>query len=359
MKKFYILIVATILVIDLYPLSSCNNEIFEQNNNSLFNKKRIFVTGAAGFIGFHVASKLAERGDEVLGYDNFNNYYDPQLKRDREKLLLKNGVSIIKGDICDITTLESIIEQFKPTHIVHLAAQCGVRYSLINPHSYLKTNIIGFINILEVCSKIPGIKLIYASSSSVYGRNKTAPFSIDDSTDHQASVYGVTKKTDELLADTYHHLYGISVTGLRFFTVYGPWGRPDMAYFTFTDAIVNDKPVSLYHNGILKRDFTYIDDIVAGTIAAIDLGSELELFNLGNNNSAEVNDLVEIIEKLLGKKAIRQNYPMQQGDVFLTYADISHSVEKLNFSPQTSLKDGMKKFMDWYREYYLSESEIK
>lgn len=315
-------------------------------------QKRILITGAAGFIGFHLARQLHARGDSVIGIDSFNDYYNPQLKRDRAHILSEDGIAVITGDICQPGFLQELMEKQDTTHVVHLAAQAGVRYSLQNPHAYIAANITGFLNILEACRAHPHITLTYASSSSVYGTNTKVPFSIDDRTDHQASLYGVTKKTNELMAYTYHHLYGIRVTGLRFFTVYGPWGRPDMAYFSFTKAIMEGTPIDIYNHGKMHRDFTYIDDIVQGTVAAIDLGAACELFNLGNHRSEPLSALITSIEDALGKKAQMRLLPMQAGDVEATYADIAYSQEKLGFTPKTSLNEGIKKFIDWYHHYY-------
>lgn len=312
--------------------------------------KKILVTGAAGFIGYHLSRKLHERGDIVVGFDNFNDYYSPKLKRDREFQLQSAGIQVIEGDICDIASLNSLIEKHKITHVAHLAAQAGVRYSLINPHAYTKTNIEGFLNILEACRKYR-LPLTYASSSSVYGNNTKTPFSESDRTELQASLYGVTKKSNELMAQSYHHLYQIPVTGLRFFTVYGPWGRPDMAYFSFAEAIANGKPIELFNEGKMIRDFTYIDDIVQGTIAAIDLESPHEIFNLGNNQPVELLEFVKIIENAIGKKAHFKLGPMQPGDVLKTYADIEHSKKSLGFYPKTSLKEGIPRFIAWYKDY--------
>jgi UDP-glucuronate 4-epimerase len=317
---------------------------------------KIFITGAAGFIGFHLAQRLAKRGDQVVGYDNFNDYYLPELKRQREAILAKQGIKVITGDICDVDALQCAIEQHQTTHLVHLAAQAGVRYSLSHPHAYIKANIEGFTNILEICRKNSGMKLIYASSSSVYGRNRKIPFSIEDPTDEQASFYGVTKKSNELMASTYHHLYKIPVTGLRFFTVYGPWGRPDMAYFSFAQAIVEGKPIEVFNHGKMRRDFTYIDDIVSGTVAAIDLGAECELFNLGNHQPVDVMEMVFCLEEALGKKAKVHFLPMQPGDVLETFADIRHSTQKLGFIPKISLKEGLLQFVDWYKHWKLNIS---
>lgn len=316
------------------------------------NKKRVLVTGSAGFIGYHLASHLSLRGDIVYGYDNFNSYYTPKLKRDRENRLLKQGIETIDADICDANLLNSVIEKYQITHIVHLAAQAGVRYSIDHPQEYIKANLTGFLNILEACKRFPMIKLTYASSSSVYGLNTKVPFSIDDRTDHQASLYGVTKKTNELMAQTYHHLYGIPVTGLRFFTVYGPWGRPDMATFLFTKAIMEGSPIRLFNEGRMQRDFTFVDDIVAGIIAAIDLESPLEIFNLGNHKPVELLRFVEILEESIGKKAIKVFEPMQLGDVPATFADIEYSQKKLGFHPKISLEEGIPHFVKWYKDYH-------
>lgn len=312
-------------------------------------KKNIFITGAAGFIGFHLATYLHARGDNVIGYDNFNDYYDPKLKHDRANELAKMGVQIIKGDINDVPLLYQSINNHQTSHLVHLAAQAGVRYSLENPHAYIQSNIEGFLNILEICRQHPQIKLTYASSSSVYGLNQKTPFSVSDRTDHQASLYGVTKKTNELMAQSYHHLFDVSSTGLRYFTVYGPWGRPDMAYFLFTNAILENRPIQIYNNGQMLRDFTYIDDIIDGTVSAIDHEFSCEVFNLGHNQPNALMDLITHIENELGKKAIKEFLPMQAGDVISTYADIDLSISKLNFNPKVSLKEGINKFVNWYK----------
>lgn len=314
-------------------------------------KKNVLITGAAGFIGYHLAKSLSQRGDRVIGYDNFNDYYNPALKRTRAANLKKVGIAVAEGDICDGAHLQKIINENKTTHIVHLAAQAGVRYSITNPQAYLKANLEGFLNILEICRSNPTISLTYASSSSVYGRNEQVPYSINDRTDSQTSLYGVTKKTNELMAETYHHLYGIRSTGLRFFTVYGPWGRPDMAYFSFTKAISEGKPIDVYNHGKMMRDFTYIDDIVEGTTAAMDLESPCALFNLGNNNPVQVMEFIETIENSLGKKAEKHYLPMQAGDMVSTFADITVSTEKLGFVPKTPLSVGIPRFIEWYKEY--------
>lgn len=314
--------------------------------------KHVLVTGAAGFIGFHLAQHLAQRGDKVFGLDNFNDYYSVALKRSREDILREKGLGITEGDINDFDLIAELIEKHEITHICHLAAQAGVRYSIQNPHAYVKSNLDGFVNILELCRAYPGIKLTYASSSSVYGQNKKIPFSESDLTDHPVSLYGATKKANELLAASYHHMYDIPVTGLRFFTVYGPWGRPDMAYYAFTHAILSGQPISVFDEGKLKRDFTYIDDIVAGTAAAIDLEAGCEIFNLGNHKPVTVKKFIETLEHTLGVKAIQKFLPMQVGDVPETYADIEHSRKKLGFEPKVSLEEGLKHFVTWYKKQY-------
>ena len=311
--------------------------------------KKVLITGAAGFIGFHLASDLASKGHAVVGLDNFNDYYSPQLKRDRAALLKARGVTVVEGDLCDLAQLEDLVQNQGTTHLVNFAAQAGVRYSLSNPQAYVRSNLEGFVNVLEVCRAHPEIKLVYASSSSVYGLNDKTPFSVDDRTDRQASLYGATKKTNELMAQTYHHLYGISTVGLRFFTVYGPWGRPDMAYYSFTEAILRDEPIQIFNHGKMQRDFTYIDDIVAGAAAALDLEPCCEIFNLGNNQPVELGRFIEILEDTLGKKAEKVMLPMQKGDVVATYADITHAQKKLGFMPTTPLEEGIPRFVEWYR----------
>lgn len=315
--------------------------------------KKILLTGAAGFIGFHLASFLQKRGDQVVGIDNFNSYYSPELKRERAKVLKHLGVNVLEGDIVSKELLEESIKQQETTHLVHLAAQAGVRYSLEAPQSYIRSNVDGFMNILEACRNHPHIKLTYASSSSVYGKNSKVPFSVDDPTDSQTSLYGVTKKSNELMAKTYHHLFGLSVTGLRFFSVYGPWGRPDMAYYSFSKAILENKPIDIYENGTLLRDFTYISDIVLGIAAAIDLEEKCEIFNLGNHHPISVMEMVEILEKLWGMKAIKRFLPMPNADVPITYADISYSKQKLNFEPKISLETGLQHFKEWYSKHHF------
>lgn len=314
--------------------------------------KKILITGAAGFIGFHLTKYLHQRGDLCLGLDNFNTYYDPQLKKDRAGHLQKLSIEILHADICDCDLIKAILLEHGITHVVHLAAQAGVRHSLSHPDDYVASNLQGFVSILEACRLFPSTKLIYASSSSVYGLNKKIPFSVDDKTDTPANLYGATKKANELIAHAYHHLYGIPVTALRFFTAYGPWGRPDMAYYRFTRQICEGKPIQVFNHGEMKRDFTYIDDIVKGTAAAIDLGAPCEIFNLGNNRSIDLLYLIHLLEEALGKKAIKEMLPMQPGEVTETFADIEKSQKLLNFSPSVSLEEGILSFVDWFKQYH-------
>jgi UDP-glucuronate 4-epimerase len=314
--------------------------------------KRILITGAAGFIGYHLALALKKRGDLVVGIDNFNAYYDPQLKRDRRDRLAKAGIEILTADIRDRDFIRLVLMRNEITHVVHLAAQAGVRHSLYEPDDYVASNLQGFLSILEACRTFPSLKLIYASSSSVYGLNKKTPFSVDDKTDQPANLYGATKKANEVMAHAYHHLYGLSVTALRYFTAYGPWGRPDMAYYRFTRHICEGQPIQVFNRGLMRRDFTYIDDIISGTIAAIDLGAECEIFNLGDNRPIDLLYLIQLLEDALGIRAIKEMLPMQLGEVLETYADIEKSRKMLDFQPKVSLEEGIIKFIAWYREYY-------
>ena len=314
--------------------------------------RTVLVTGAAGFIGFHLAQALHARGDTVYGLDNFNDYYDPHLKHARHAHLEELGINVLDLDIVDAVRLNALFEEIKPTHVAHLAAQAGVRYSIDHPQAYVHSNLIGFVNILEACRHYGKPHLIYASSSSVYGANTKIPFAESDKADHPVSLYGATKKANEDLAASYHYLYGLSVTGLRFFTVYGPWGRPDMAYYSFTQAIRTGDPIRVFNHGQMRRDFTYIDDIVSGVIAAIDLAAPLEVFNLGNHEPVELNRFIGIIEDCLGRKAIREELPMQQGDVVETYADIAHSQKYLGFAPNTRLEDGLPRFIQWFETFH-------
>ncbi len=314
---------------------------------------KYLVTGAAGFIGYHVSLRLLQAGEQVIGLDNLNTYYERQLKLDRlNRLKTFPAFNFVYGDISDYALLENVFSRATADKVCHLAAQAGVRYSLKDPFAYQKSNLDGFLNILECCRKYPVMNLVFASSSSVYGNDSSTPFKIDDRTDQPLSLYAATKKANELMAYTYHHLYGLKTTGLRFFTVYGPWGRPDMAYFKFTRDILEGKPIDIYNHGKMERDFTYIDDIVEGVISALDKRYEYEIFNLGNSQPEPLIDFINYLEKILGKTAQKNYLPLQPGDMVKTYADISYSIEKLGYQPKTKLYDGLTQFVNWYREYY-------
>ncbi|MBI5272699.1 MAG: NAD-dependent epimerase/dehydratase family protein [Chlamydiia bacterium] len=315
-------------------------------------RKRILVTGAAGFIGYHLSLALHKRGDFVIGLDHFNAYYDVQLKKGRAVQLQEQGIEILHADIRDRDLLQLALLRHGITHVVHLAAQAGVRHSLSEPDDYVASNLQGFVSVFEACRRFPSLKITYASSSSVYGLNEKIPFSVEDSTDQPANLYGATKKANEVIAHAYHHLYGLSVTGLRYFTVYGPWGRPDMAYYRFAHLISNNMPIQVFNAGRMRRDFTYIDDIVNGTIAAIDLGASCEIFNLGNHRPVELLYLIELLEKSLGKKAIKELLPMQPGEVVGTCADIEKSEKFLGFCPSVPLEQGIDRFIAWYKGYH-------
>ena len=331
----------------------------------------ISVTGAAGFIGSHVAQRLLERGDTVVGLDNVNDYYDPTLKEARlARLTPFEKFTFHRQDLSDRAAMKALFESGAIRRVVHLAAQAGVRYSLINPHAYTESNIEGFLNILEGCRHANVEHLVYASSSSVYGGNTKMPFSVRDNVDHPVSLYAASKKANELMAHTYAHLFNLPCSGLRFFTVYGPWGRPDMALFIFTKAILEDKPIDLFNFGKMQRDFTYIDDIVTGVVHVLDKPAESDptwsgdapkpessaspyrLYNIGNHSPVELMRFVEIIEEAIGKKAIKNLQPMQPGDVPATYADVSELMEQYSFQPNTPLEEGIRRFIEWYREYY-------
>lgn len=318
---------------------------------------KVYITGIAGFIGFHAANALHALGIPVAGTDNFNPYYDPSLKRRRAKVLQKQGIEVKELDICD-PELHSLIDAFQPTHLLHLAAQAGIRYSIQNPAVYVKANIEGFLQILEYVRKKPEISLVYASSSSVYGLNSKLPYSVSDRTDEQASFYGVTKKSNELMAANYAHVFGIKALGLRFFTVYGPWGRPDMALYKFTSAILEGRPIDLYNHGNMQRDFTYIDDIVAGIVASLNYKGKNTLFNLGNHTPVPLLRFVEVIEESLGKKAVKNLLPMQPGEVLATYADIEESTKELGFHPKTSIEEGIPKFVQWFLEQDCERGDL-
>ena len=332
---------------------------------------KILVTGAAGFIGFHVARRLLERGDHVVGWDNLNAYYDVSLKEARLKQL--NGCEKFTFQKIELAQHDSVAAAFKaigPERVIHLAAQPGVRYSLKNPHAYINSNIVGFMNILEACRNQKVRHLVYASSSSVYGMNKVSPFSVHYNVDHPISLYAATKKANELMAHSYSHLYGLPATGLRFFTVYGPWGRPDMALFLFTRAILEGRPIQVFNYGKMRRDFTYIDDIAEGVVRVLDRipqanaewdpvkadpgtsSAPYRVYNIGNHKPEELLRLIDILESCLGKRAEKELLPMQAGDLETTCADVEDLVRDTGFQPNTPLEVGIKNFVDWYREYY-------
>lgn len=322
--------------------------------------KRVLITGAAGFIGFHLAKRLASMGAAVLGFDNMNDYYDVSLKESRLEIL-KNypTFSFVKGDLADEKAVTAVFDAFKPDIVVNLAAQAGVRYSIDNPRAYIDSNIVGFFNILEACRHYGVYHLLFASSSSVYGNQEKTPFSTTDNVDHPISLYAATKKSDELMAYTYSHLYGIPSTGLRFFTVYGPYGRPDMAYFKFTNMIYKDEPIKIYNHGDMYRDFTYVDDIVEGIEhmlcnppKANEFGDMYKVYNIGNNKPEKLMRFIEVLEQAIGRTAEKEYLPMQPGDVYQTYADVSELVKDFDFKPDTSIEEGLGRFAEWYKSYY-------
>ena len=330
---------------------------------------KILVTGAAGFIGYHLVQSLLKDDHEIIGLDNFNSYYDVNLKRARIDQIHNKKFSMFEIDLVDNKNLVSLFKKNDFDVVVNLAAQAGVRYSLTNPEKYIESNIIGFTNILEACRHNKIANLVYASSSSVYGMNSEVPFGEDHPVDHPVSLYAATKRSNELMAHTYSHLFDLSTTGLRFFTVYGPWGRPDMALFLFTKAILDEEPIQVFNDGKMIRDFTYIDDIVSGVKGAILNPSKVKesdnvklkpsissapyrIFNLGNNQPVTLENFINAIEASTGKKAIKEYLPMQPGDVKKTFANIDKAGESLGFVPSTSIEEGVKKFVDWYKEYY-------
>ena len=332
---------------------------------------KILVTGAAGFIGFHLCQRLLARGDQVVGLDNLNDYYDVSLKQARlEQLEGQAGFRFVRLDLADRAGIAALFAAEGFDKVVNLAAQAGVRYSLENPHAYVDSNLVGFINILEGCRHHAVKHLVYASSSSVYGANTRMPFSVHHNVDHPLSLYAATKKANELMAHTYAHLYGLPCTGLRFFTVYGPWGRPDMALFLFTKAILEGRPIDVYNYGKMRRDFTFVDDIVEGVIRVTDRiapanpewngdlpdpgtsAAPYRLYNIGNNNPVELMDLIGTLEKALGKKAEKNLLPIQPGDVPATYADVEALTADVGFKPATPIEVGVGRFVDWYRNYY-------
>jgi len=335
------------------------------------NQSTILITGAAGFIGMHLTNRLTGLGHAVLGLDNLNDYYELQLKKDRlQQLERLDNFTFIECDLIDKNKLDEIFKEYRPQYVINLAAQAGVRYSIENPYAYLESNLTGFLNILEACRHYPVQHLLYASSSSVYGGNKVAPFSTNHNVDHPVSLYAATKKSNELMAHTYSHLYGIPTTGLRFFTVYGPWGRPDMAYFSFTKDIIEGKSIKVFNHGKMERDFTYIDDIVEGITKLIprapipnpewdestdELGASFapyRVYNIGNNQPVQLMKFINVLEEKIGKEANKQYMEMQPGDVLRTYADVSELERDIEFKPSTSIEDGLGKFVEWYKEYY-------
>jgi UDP-glucuronate 4-epimerase len=332
---------------------------------------RILVTGAAGFIGFHLASRLLDRGDEVVGLDNLNDYYDINLKMSRlSQLDGRESFTFLKLDLADREGMARLFAENSFDVVVNLAAQAGVRYSLKNPYAYIDSNIVGFTNVLEGCRHNKVKHLVYASSSSVYGANTRMPFSVHHNVDHPVSLYAATKKATELMAHTYSSLYDIPTTGLRFFTVYGPWGRPDMAYFSFTKAILEGKTIDVYNHGKMQRDFTYIDDIVEGIVRVMDRVpgpnsnwsgdapdpgtsyAPYRIYNIGNNSPVELMRFIEVLEDCLGKKAVKNFLPMQAGDVLVTFANVDDLVEDVGFRPVTSIEEGIRRFVEWYSNYY-------
>ncbi|MGK2855600.1 MAG: NAD-dependent epimerase [Thermoanaerobaculia bacterium] len=333
--------------------------------------KRILVTGAAGFIGFHLSRRLLDRGDEVIGVDNMNDYYDVGLKEARlGQIDGRDGFTFRKLDIADTDAMAALFSDVKPDVVVNLAAQAGVRYSLKNPYAYVQANLLGFTNILEGCRHNPVKHLVYASSSSVYGANTKMPFSVHDNVDHPVSLYAASKKANELMAHTYSHLFAIPTTGLRFFTVYGPWGRPDMALFLFTKAILAGQPIDVYNRGMMQRDFTFIDDIVEGVVRTIDKpatpnpswrsddpdpgtsSAPYRLYNIGNHSPVELLEFIAVLEKKLGVKANLNLLPIQPGDVPATWADVADLMADVGFSPATTVDEGIGRFVEWYRGYY-------
>jgi UDP-glucuronate 4-epimerase len=328
----------------------------------------ILVTGAAGFVGFHLSKRLLAQGHHVIGVDNLNDYYDVGLKNERLKQLENDeNFTFYKVDLADSAGLNKIFESHTIPIVINLAAQAGVRYSLTHPHSYVHSNLVGFVNILEACRHYQVEHLLYASSSSVYGANTKTPFSTQDSVDHPVSIYAATKKANELMAHTYSHLFNIPTTGLRFFTVYGPWGRPDMAYYSFTKDIIEGNPIKVYNNGDMRRDFTYIDDIVEGIVKLLDQPPEpdpnrdldpstshapYKVYNIGNNSPVRLMDFINTLENIIGKKARIEFLPMQPGDVKETYADISDLQKAAGFSPATPLEVGLGHFVEWYKKYH-------
>ncbi|RKF44745.1 NAD-dependent epimerase [Bacillus wiedmannii] len=329
----------------------------KMNLKNVDSKKTYLITGAAGFIGMHLSKKLLEMGCKVIGYDNLNDYYDISLKESRLNILNQyDNFTFHKADLTDKEYLEKLFNENNIHIVVNLAAQAGVRYSIENPDAYIQSNVVGFLNILEMCRHHKVEHLLYASSSSVYGANKKIPFSTEDQVDNPVSLYAATKKSNELMAHTYSHLYNVPTTGLRFFTVYGPYGRPDMAYFSFTKAITEGKPIKVFNEGDMYRDFTYIDDIVDGIIKLLENSPVLnnkelpyKVYNIGNNKPVKLLDFIQAIESAVGKEAVKEYYPMQPGDVYQTYADVSDLINDVGFKPDTPIQEGINKFVDWFK----------
>jgi UDP-glucuronate 4-epimerase len=324
--------------------------------------RAVLVTGAAGFIGFHVARALLAEGRRIVGLDNLNAYYDPALKEARLAILRANeSFEFVRADLADRAAISELFSRHRFASVIHLAAQAGVRYSIDNPHAYSDANLEGFINVLEGCRRNDCGHLLYASSSSVYGANTKQPFAVTDRTDHPVSLYAATKKANELMAYSYSHLYRLPVTGLRFFTIYGPWGRPDMAYFLFTKAIVEGRPIKLFNHGNMRRDFTYIDDVTRAVSRLVDRipresapagGPPARIYNVGNNHPEELSTVVALLEKELGRTAVKEMLPMQPGDVMETFADVDDLMRDTGFRPQTPIEEGLRRFVTWYREHY-------
>ena len=315
--------------------------------------EKILVTGSSGFIGMHLCRNLLDDGYNVYGIDNMNNYYDVLLKEARLNLLREyDNFTFNKIDISSLQDINRVFSEFEPEIVVNLAAQAGFRYSLENPHAYIQSNVVGFTNIIEACRHHKVSGLIYASSSSVYGGNKKIPFSVDDRVDKPISIYAASKKSNELIAYTYSHLYGLNTTGLRFFTVYGPWGRPDMAMYFFADKISRGEEIPVFSHGKMQRDFTYIDDIVNGIRASIENNYSYEIFNLGNNRFEDLMDMISYLEKTLDKKAEIEYMDIQPGDVEKTFANIDYSISKLNYKPKITIQEGIPKFIEWYKSYH-------
>jgi UDP-glucuronate 4-epimerase len=332
---------------------------------------KVLVTGAAGFIGFHTACGLLDRGDEVVGLDNLNSYYDVTLKEARlAQLSPRNQFSFVKADVADRPAIDQLFHDYRPERVIHLAAQAGVRHSINHPEEYVQSNIVGFLNILEACRRGGAEHLVFASSSSVYGANTKVPFSVQDNVDHPVSFYAASKKSNELMAHVYAHLYRLPTTGLRFFTVYGPWGRPDMALFKFVDRILADKPIDVFNNGNHARDFTYIDDVVEALLRIVDRLPEpnsnwsgdspdpstssapYRLYNIGNHSPIQLMDFIRLIETALGREAKKNFLPLQPGDIPTTYADVTNLAADIGFEPSTPISEGLDKFVTWYRSYY-------